>query len=255
MFPATPQIRPVASMLSACDPEPGRLNLANKGKRSAFRFGSLKPGRLSARSPANRILPYHIGDGAFSSAPLNMRQTPALETARLLLRPIELADAEQLQRVFPQWEVVRYLAARVPWPYPPDGAIAFLRDIALPSMARGEAWCWTLRLKSDPARIVGGIDLYTKENDNRGFWLVPELHGRGLMTEAADAVTDFWFEMLQFPVLRTSKAASNIASRRVSEKQGMRLVATAERDYVSGRMLSEIWEITAAEWRARKHKS
>lgn len=181
-----------------------------------------------------------------------MTSTPSLETARLLLRPMELADAEQIQLVFPQWEIVRYLAARVPWPYPPDGALVFIRDACLPTVARGEGWSWTLRLKSEPARIIGGIDLRTKEIDNRGFWVVPELHGRGLMTEAADTVTDFWFRVLQFPVLRTSKAAANIASRRVSEKQGMRMVGTEERDYVCGRLPSEIREITAEEWRARK---
>ena len=32
----------------------------------------------------------------------------------------------------------------------------------------------------------------------------------------------------------------------------MRVVATEERDYVSGRLLTEVWEITAEEWRARK---
>ena len=32
----------------------------------------------------------------------------------------------------------------------------------------------------------------------------------------------------------------------------MRLVATEDCDYVSGRLPSEIWEITAEEWLARK---
>jgi len=48
--------------------------------------------------------------------------TPVLQTTRLILRPLELADAEQVQIIFPHWEIVRYLANRVPWPYPPDGA-------------------------------------------------------------------------------------------------------------------------------------
>src|ERR1700722_12169878 len=43
-----------------------------------------------------------------------------------------------------------------------------------------------------------------------------------------------------------------ISSRRVSEKTGMHVIATEERDYVSGRLLSEIWEITADEWRAKR---
>ncbi|MCU1241109.1 MAG: hypothetical protein JWO71_1835 [Candidatus Acidoferrum typicum] len=178
--------------------------------------------------------------------------TPPLETPRLLLCPLELADAEQIQGLFPHWEIVRYLAAQVPWPYPADGAIHFIRDMALPAVERGEAWHWTLRLKSHPSQIIGSIDLRKKENDNRGFWLGLPWQRQGLMTEACEAVTDFWFNTLNFPVLRAPKAIGNAASRRISEKQGMRLVATEDRDYVSGRFPSEIWEITAEEWRARK---
>lgn len=178
--------------------------------------------------------------------------TPPLETPRLLLRPIELADAAQIQQLFPQWEIVRYLAGRVPWPYPPDGAHNFVHDMALPAIERGELWQWTIRLKADPARIIGAINLRKSEDENRGFWIVPSHQGQGLMTEACDAVTDFWFEVLKFPVLRAPKAIANGGSRRISEKQGMRVVRTEERDYVSGRFLSEVWEITADEWRTRK---
>jgi RimJ/RimL family protein N-acetyltransferase len=92
----------------------------------------------------------------------------------------------------------------------------------------------------------------TTGTDNRGFWLGLPWQRRGLMTEACDVVTSYWFESLKFPVLRVSKAAANIASRRISEKQGMRLVAVEERDYVCGRLPGEIWEITGDEWRARK---
>lgn len=176
---------------------------------------------------------------------------PTLETSRLLLRPLELADAEQIQMQFPRWEIVRYMTTRVPWPYPPDGAIHFVRDITLPAIERGEEWLWTLRLKTDPATLIGLISLTTKEGDNRGFWIGVPWQGCGLMTEAAEAATDYWFHTLKFPVLRTSKAAANVASRRISEKQGMRLVATEERDYVCGRLPAEIWEITAEEWDAR----
>jgi [ribosomal protein S5]-alanine N-acetyltransferase len=68
-------------------------------------------------------------------------------------------------------------------------------------------------------------------------------------------VTDYWFEVLKFPVLRVPKAIDNHGSRHISEKQGMRVVATLERDFVSGRFLSEIWEITADEWREHKKKA
>jgi RimJ/RimL family protein N-acetyltransferase len=120
------------------------------------------------------------------------------------------------------------------------------------SGASGEEWHWSLRLKAQTAQVIGTINLRTRENENRGFWLGLPWQGQGLMSEACEVVTDFWFDTLKFPVLRAPKAVVNSASRRISEKQGMRIVATEERDYVSGRLLSEIWEISAEEWRARK---
>jgi len=177
--------------------------------------------------------------------------TPELETKRLILRPLELADADQFQIYFPQWEIVRYLTNRIPWPFPADGAVTHFRDVVLPSIERGECRQWTLRLKSAPERIIGSISLELNENDNRGFWIDIPWQRQGLMTEAVDVVTDYWFETLKFPVLRVPKAIANAGSRRISEKQGMRVVAFEERDYIAGRLPAEIWEITAEEWRAR----
>ena len=179
---------------------------------------------------------------------------PLLETARLELRPLELADAAQVQVLFPHWEIVRYLAKRVPWPYPPDGALTYYRDDALPAMARGEEWHWSLRLKSDPGQLIGSVALIRGENNNRGFWMGLPWQGKGLMSEAIEVVTDFWFDELGFAVLRAPKAVVNTASRRISEKTGMRVIARDERDYVGGRFPTELWEITADEWRARRKR-
>ncbi len=181
--------------------------------------------------------------------------TPRLETPRLLLRPLELADAGQAQILFPQWEIVKYLANKVPWPYPSDGALTYYRDFALPAMERGDQWYWTIRLKDRPGVLIGSISLMKGETENRGFWIAPPWQGQGLMTEACEVVTDYWFDTLKFPVLRVPKATANTASRRISEKQGMRVVATEERDYVCGRLPSETWEITAEEWRARRRSA
>lgn len=174
-----------------------------------------------------------------------------LETPRLHLAPLQLADAAQIQTIFPRWEIVRFLAHRVPWPYPPNGAETYCRDLALPAMARGEEWHWTLRLKAEPMQIIGCISLMKAENHNRGFWIGLPWQGQGLMSEAVDAATGYWFDQLGFSVLRAPKAIANQTSRRISEKSGMRIVAVEDRDYVSGRLPSEIWEITAEEWRRR----
>ena len=75
------------------------------------------------------------------------------------------------------------------------------------------------------------------------------------MTEACDVVTGYWFEVLKFDRLRVPKAAENIASRRISERQGMRLVAVEQGEYVSGPAKTEVWEMTAEEWRRRRVNS
>jgi RimJ/RimL family protein N-acetyltransferase len=176
---------------------------------------------------------------------------PTITTPRLILRPLDLADADALQAVFPQWEIVQFLNERIPWPYPADGALTFLRDIALPAMQSGTAWHWSIRPKPEPGTLIGVISLTDTSDENRGFWLDPGWQGRGLMTEACSAVTEYWFDTLERPVLRAPKAIANTASRRISESSGMRVIRTEDKDYVSGRHPSEIWEITREEWRQR----
>ena len=178
--------------------------------------------------------------------------TPQLETRRLILRPLQLADAEMTQRLFPHWEVVKFLANLVPWPYPEDAALTYYREMALPAIERGDEWHWSIRLKEDPDQLIGCIALLRAENNNRGFWLGLPWQGRGFMTEAAERVTDFWFNDLGFPVLRVPKAIQNEASRHISERSGKRVVSQFKKSYVIGELESELWEVTAEEWRARR---
>lgn len=106
-----------------------------------------------------------------------------------------------------------------------------------------------------PEKIIGAISLTTGSKDNRGFWLGTVWQGQGLMTEAVAVTNDFWFDVLGFHVLRTPKAVANIASRRISEKIGMRVVAIEEHQYVLDRLPTEIWELTRERWLACPYSS
>jgi len=180
--------------------------------------------------------------------------TPTLRTARLLLRPLTLADAAPAQLLFAEWEVVRLLTANVPWPYPPDGTLTYYRDQALPAVARGEAWHWAICLpesSEQPVTFIGSIGLFLAKRgqpNNRGFWIGLPWQKQGYATEACAAVTRFWFVTLNQPSLTVPKAADNIASSRISRRSGMTLLRTEMHDFVSGTLPAEIWHQTREEY-------
>lgn len=187
------------------------------------------------------------------TATIPLPPTPVLETARLILRPIRESDTADVQRIFPQWEVVRYLNGLVPWPYPDDGAATNMAQ-CLEKRARGEQFYWAITLRGCDT-LRGRIDLWPDDgvrNDMRGFWLDPLLHGQGLMTEAAEAVTGYAFEVLGWPHLLLTNAVGNIASRRVKEKQGAIHIGVEPWTSVSGPGERDVWKLTRESWLARQ---
>jgi [ribosomal protein S5]-alanine N-acetyltransferase len=185
---------------------------------------------------------------------LLMPATPVLETERLVLRPLRESDAPVVQRRFPQWEIVQYLHDEVPWPYPDDGAAVNMAQCA-EKMARRQQCYWAITLKGGDDELIGRIDLWADDGvrrDQRGFWLDPEFWGRGLMTEAANRVTDFALVELGWPHLWLSNAEANTASHRVKEKQGATVMDRTPRGYVSGPGIKVSWLLTREAWLAHK---
>jgi ribosomal-protein-alanine N-acetyltransferase len=237
---------------------PDKIGGVNSKRTPASTPENLETGQVASMpggAPRSSILDWLTAQFRRSLGISFVYMTAELHTKRLLLRPLQLSDAEQTQRLFPQWDIVKFLNSKVPWPYPANRVLHVYRNEILPGIERGEEWHWTLRLREAPDQHIGVISLHRDEWDNRGYWLGLPWHRQGLMTEAVIAVNDYWFDVLGFPVLRAPKAVANVASRRISEKTGMRLIATLERDYVSGRLPAEIWEITAEEWRAKRISS
>ena len=185
---------------------------------------------------------------------LRMPPTPVLETPRLILRPIRESDVPAVQRHFAHWDVVKYLHAEIPWPYPPDGAATNMAE-TLPKMARGEQSCWAITLKGGDDELIGRIDLLPDDGvsrTQRGFWLSRDHWGRGLMTEAADRVTAYAFLELGWPRLWLGNAEANSASHRVKEKQGATIVDRTPRRYVYGEGTAVTWLLTREVWLARR---
>lgn len=188
---------------------------------------------------------------------LRMPQTPVLETARLVLRPPRESDVPTMQRRFPQWEVVRYLDAHIPWPYPPDGCAQNWPDMRRDLDERRKHH-WAITLKGGDDEQLGLISLWQddgRSRDQRGFWLDPALWGRGLMTEAADRVTGYALIELGWPQLWLCNAEVNMASHRVKEKQGAVIVDRTPRRYVYGQGVRVTWLLTREAWLAHRRQA
>ncbi|MBS0549373.1 MAG: GNAT family N-acetyltransferase [Proteobacteria bacterium] len=184
----------------------------------------------------------------------SMPPTPVLHTSRLVLRPVRSKDAPVIQRRFPRWDVVKWLNTDIPWPYPPDGAATYVARCR-EEMARGEKSHWAIVPRKGPADLIGLIHLGPDDGsgkDQRGFWLDPEHQGKGLMTEAANRVTDYAFRELGWPCLWLTNAQENHASRRIKEKQGARLVELLISRCVSGPVEQMVWQLSAQDWMARR---
>jgi len=100
--------------------------------------------------------------------------TPTLQTTRLLLRPLALADAPAIQRHFNNWNIIRNLASVVPWPYPDDGAETFIK-LQLGRIAAGEdIYQWGRVLLSGDGQAIGNIHFGPGADNpkgNRVYWL------------------------------------------------------------------------------------
>ena len=182
--------------------------------------------------------------------------TPPLETQRLLMPPVRLSDARDIQRHFSNWNVIKRIGAGLSWPYPKDGAKLYLRDNLLPRVTAGQAHAWTLRLRSNAGEVIGLIEFRMPKDQeaDRGFWLAEAWWGQGLMTEATEAVNQFVFDTLKLESFIEENAADNPASRQLKLRCGAVYIGERYSPHLSGETRSEIWRISAAAWRASRMK-
>jgi ribosomal-protein-alanine N-acetyltransferase len=185
-------------------------------------------------------------------------KSPILETERLILRPLKMSDVEAQYRYFNDYEIVRYLAAGLPWPYKKEDAEYFMRQIAMAPDNPSYFWAITKKDRQEFFdEMIGLIELRPhKEEGCRGFWLGHPFHGQGIMSEAATVTTDFWFDELKKPVINLHNGKTNEASRRIKEKVNARFITLIKGEYMDPKLThTEVWEITADEWHKFRRKN
>lgn len=184
---------------------------------------------------------------------------PILETDRLILRPVTIEDAPAIQKYFNNWNIIRHLSMRVPWPYPDDGAETFIREQCLPKMKARKSRVWVIALKDseDPDEAVGVVDYHDSDDDygNRGFWIAEHLWRQGLMTEAVTAVQDYLFFECGIPEMYVCNSIKNNGSRRVKEKTNAEYIGEIILPHHSGEERAQRWRLTRENWAAFRGRS
>jgi RimJ/RimL family protein N-acetyltransferase len=153
--------------------------------------------------------------------------TIRIETRRLLLRPFEAGDADAVEAYVGRWEVAS-MTTRIAHPYPKGAAAEWIAGHAA-AREDGSEHTFAITLRDAVTlqgehQPVGAISLRDTERGNLelGYWLAPGHWGRGLTTEAAQAMVVYGFEKLGAEALTSGHFADNPASGRVLEKAGFR---------------------------------
>lgn len=172
---------------------------------------------------------------------------PTLRTERLALRPPRPDDAAAIAAFLNDFAVSGNLA-RVPFPY---------------HLSDAKAWLATQRMDMPPGETGFAIDLAgtgyvghigfhtTPAGPVIGYWLGHPFWNRGLMTEAAIAAIDWFFEEANFPVLRSGVFHFNAASLALQHRLGfvetgrshlLCLARGAEVEHIDTQLTLSVWK-------------
>jgi ribosomal-protein-alanine N-acetyltransferase len=141
-----------------------------------------------------------------------------LTLKRCTIRPWRLDDADSLARHANDRKVWVALRDLFPHPYTIEDAHAFLKSV----VNSEPITLFCIEVNGDAVGGVGirtGVDVH-RQTAELGYWLGQEFWGRGIMTEAVAAFTDFCFEKFQLRRIYAEPFANNPASARVLEKAG-----------------------------------
>jgi ribosomal-protein-alanine N-acetyltransferase len=151
---------------------------------------------------------------------LNFNPFPVIETERLILRQLNVADAADLFFVRTHSDVLRNTNMAVHQNVAETEA--YIEQI-LENENKGVGLMWAIALKDD-LKLIGTICYWNIEPENdraeTGYILHPDLHGKGLMGEALKGVIPYGFNQMKLRSIIADIHKDNIASVKLALRNG-----------------------------------
>ena len=148
---------------------------------------------------------------------------PTVTTARLVLRPHRMSDADAIAQSLGDFEVSRMLA-RVPAPYDRQDAAEWL---AVATSGLAEDWAFAITAGDDVH--IGCVALERRGGAwHLGYWLNRFYWRRGYMSEAVHAALARFLMRMPGTEVHSGVFADNLASLKVQEKAGFRVTGCSD---------------------------
>ncbi|MCP4633875.1 MAG: GNAT family N-acetyltransferase [candidate division Zixibacteria bacterium] len=150
-----------------------------------------------------------------------MDKQPILKTKRLVLRPFNLDDAPQVQKLAGDKEIAR-TTLLIPHPYKDSDAKEWI--ITHKPMLKEDKSVTYAVILAETDDLIGAIGLTLSkkyEHAELGYWIGVPYWGKGFCTEAANGVLKYGFNELGLHRIFAHHMTSNPASGKVMDKIGM----------------------------------
>jgi ribosomal-protein-alanine N-acetyltransferase len=171
----------------------------------------------------------------------NFNPFPNLETERLYLRRVVYEDVDEIFALRSDTEVMKYIPR--PLVNNTEEALAHIAMID-EKIDSSEGINWAITLKGNP-KLIGIIGHYKIKPENFrseiGYMLLPEYHGRGIITEAIKETLNYGFKKMKLHSVEAIIDPENLASERVLQKCGfVKEAHLKENEYYDGRFIDTI---------------
>lgn len=154
--------------------------------------------------------------------------TIILETERLILREIELSDAQGMFELDSDYDVHKYLGEPVVNSI--EESIEKIKNIQNQYLVNGVGRLAVIEKSSNTFLGWAGLKLeaprphHPEQYYDIGYRLIKKFWGKGFATEASKAALDYGFKQLKISDIYADVDANNTASKKVLEKMGLKYI-------------------------------